>query len=65
MTVSSYTAPHLGHRTITPAQFTGGMLTYSQFLQRIKEPESLLDDPQLVVSQDGDVGDGDVMFVCR
>jgi len=39
----------LSDKTITPAQFSASLLTYTQFLEKIKESSPVLEDPSLVV----------------
>ena len=39
----------LEDKSITPSQFNSGLLTYTQFLERLKESSPLLADPNLVV----------------
>merc|ERR1711974_479942 len=39
----------LEDKSITPSQFNSGLLTYTQFLERLKESSPVLADPNLVV----------------
>jgi phosphatidate phosphatase LPIN len=39
----------LTDRSITPAQFNSGLLTYQQFQQKIKEASPILEDPSFVI----------------